>query len=94
MDVDAVATSALNVRFTMNRMCAKNNTYIYALLTRSNRMIMAHDLYRSLLPQCEALRTCCACFPNKYLCFLALGAKPTSHFLAQGFFSLRCLPSC
>jgi len=57
-------------------------------------MIMAHDLYRSLLPQCEALRTCCACFPNKYLCFLALGAKPTSHFLAQGFFSLHCLPSC
>jgi len=41
---------ALNVRFTTNGMCAKNNTHIHAAPT-SNRVILAYDLYCCLLPQ-------------------------------------------
>ena len=53
---------ALNVRFTMNGMCTKNNTHIYVARTRNNRVIMVCNLYCCLLPQCEAFRTCCSDF--------------------------------
>jgi len=49
---------ALNVRFTTNGMCTKNNTHIYVARTSNNRVISSGDLYCCLLPQCEALRTC------------------------------------
>ena len=55
---------ALNVRFTTNGMCAKNNTHVYEARTSNNRVIMACDPYCYLLPQCEALRTCRSGFPN------------------------------
>jgi len=53
---------ALNVWFTTNGMCAKNNN-IYVSRTSNNRVIMACELYCCLLPQCEALRTCRSVFP-------------------------------
>jgi len=37
---------ALNVRFTMNGMCAKNNTHIYVARTSNNRVIVAWKLRR------------------------------------------------
>jgi len=49
---------ALNMWFTTNRMCVKNNTHVYVTRTSNNRVIMACDLYCCLLPQCEVLRTC------------------------------------
>jgi len=52
----------LNVRFTMNRMCVKNNTHTYVVQTTNNRGSTPCDLYCCLQPQCEALRTCCLCF--------------------------------
>ena len=53
---------ALNVWFATDRMCVKNNT-IHVARTSNNRVIMACELYCRLLPQCEALRTCCSGFP-------------------------------
>jgi len=35
---------ALNVRFTTNGMCVKNNTHIYVARTSNNRVIAACDL--------------------------------------------------
>ena len=55
--------TALNVQFTPNGMCAKNNTRVYAVRTSNNRMISSGDLYWWLLPQCEALPTCRSGFP-------------------------------
>ena len=49
---------ALNVRFTTNGICAKNNPYIYVARTSNNKVISSGDLYCCFLPQCEALRTC------------------------------------
>jgi len=49
---------ALNALFTTNGMRAKNNTHIYAARTSNNRVIVTHELYCCLLPQCEALHTC------------------------------------
>ena len=52
---------ALNVRFTTNGMCAKNNTDKYVARTSNNRVTLSGDLTDfccCLLPQCEALRTC------------------------------------
>jgi len=46
---------ALNVRFTTNRMCVKNNTHIYVARTSNNKVILSGNLYCCLLPQCEAL---------------------------------------
>ena len=54
---------ALNVQFTTNGMCVKNNTPIYVARTSNNRVISSGDLYCCLLPQCEALRTCHSGFP-------------------------------
>jgi len=51
---------ALNVWFTTNGKCVKNNTDIYVAWTSNKRVIAARDLYCCLLPQCEALRTCCS----------------------------------
>ena len=53
---------ALNVWFTTNGMCVKNNTTCVER-TSSNRVIAVHDLYCCLLPQCKALRTCRSGFP-------------------------------
>jgi len=41
---------ALNVRFAMNRMCAKNSTHIYVTWTSNYRLILSVDLYCCLLP--------------------------------------------
>jgi len=54
---------ALNVRFTTNGMCAKNNTNRYVARTSNNRSTTACDLCCCLLPRCEALRTCRLGFP-------------------------------
>ena len=54
---------ALNAWFTMNGMCAKNNTNIYVAQTSNNRVISSGDLYCCLQPQCEALHTCHLGFP-------------------------------
>ena len=35
---------ALNVRFTKNGMCAKNNTHMYVARTSNNRVILASDV--------------------------------------------------
>jgi len=82
---------ALNVRFTMNRMCANNITHIYVVRTSNNRLMLMGwslwvtsnnackaseqlivltngdnkiDLHCCLLPQSEALHTCCSGFPT------------------------------
>jgi len=68
----------LNVWFTMNGMCAKNNTHIYVARTRSsNRVILSGDLYCCFLPQCEALRTCHSGFliATKWCCHLWQGCE-------------------
>ena len=50
---------ALNVWFTMNEMCAKNNNIYRWRKQTIVREIARHDLYYCcLLPQCEALRIC------------------------------------
>ena len=54
---------ALNVRFTMNGVCVKNNPHIYVAQTSNNRVSTPCDLYCCLQPQCEALRACCLCYP-------------------------------
>jgi len=36
----------------------RTTPYIYVALTSNNRVILACELHRSLLPQCEALRIC------------------------------------
>jgi len=38
---------ALNVRFTTNGMCVKNNTHIFVARTTNNRVISSGDLYCS-----------------------------------------------
>jgi len=48
----------VNVRFTTNGMCVKNNTHVPR--TSRNRMSTTWDLYCCLVPQCEAVRTCCS----------------------------------
>ena len=60
-----VATSslALNVWFTANGMCAKNNTHIYVVRTSNNTVISSGDVHCCLLPQSEALHTCRSGFP-------------------------------
>jgi len=40
----------LNVRFTTNAMCVKNNLHIYVVWTSSNRVSMTWDIYCCLLP--------------------------------------------
>jgi len=37
--------------------------HIFVARTSNNRVIAARELYRCLLPQCEALRTCRSGFP-------------------------------
>jgi len=49
----------VNVRFTTNGMCMKNNSHV--TWTSRNKMNTTWDFY-CLLPQCEALRTCCSAF--------------------------------
>ena len=51
----------VNVRFTTNGMCMKNNTHVAR--TSRKKMSTTWDLYCCLVPQCEALRTCCSTFP-------------------------------
>ena len=41
----------------------KNNTHVHVARTSRNKMGTAWDLYCYLLPQHEALRTCCSAFP-------------------------------
>jgi len=73
---------ALNVRFTMNGMCVKNNTHMYVVRTSNNRVISLGDLYCCLLPQCEALRTCCSGFPiaTKWCCDQDVKVVPSAAF--------------
>jgi len=51
----------VNVWYTTNGMCVNNNTHV-AQRSR-NKMSTTWDLYCCLVPQCEALRTCCSAFP-------------------------------
>jgi len=44
-------------------MCVKDNTIIYVARASNSKRDCEHDLYCCLLPQCEALRTCCSGFP-------------------------------
>jgi len=50
---------ALNVRISMNGMCTKDKSHIYVAQTSKDGMTSSGDLCCCLLPQCEALRTCC-----------------------------------
>ena len=54
---------ALNVQFTTNGMCAKNNTHLHVARTSNNIVSTTCDLCCCLLPQCEALHTCRSGFP-------------------------------
>jgi len=73
---------ALNVWFTTKGMCVKNNTHIYVVQTINNRVIAACDLYCCLLPQCEALRSCCSGFPitTKWCCDHDVKVMPGAAF--------------
>jgi len=51
----------VNMRFTANGMCVKNKTHVAQ--TSRNKMSTTWNLYCCLVPQCEALRTCCSAFP-------------------------------
>ena len=75
----------LQVRFTTNGICAKNNTHIYVVQTSNNRVIAPHDLYCCLLPQCEALRTCCSDFSIawKWCCRQDLKVGPSPDFMKR-----------
>ena len=74
---------ALNVWFTMNGMCAKNNnTYTWrekAII----REIATHDLCCCLLPQCWALRTC-------YSSFASGSTYPTQHSIVKEWVKQHC----
>ena len=61
---------ALIVWFTTNGMAWRTTPYIYVARTSNNRVIMACELYCSLLPQCEALRICRSGIPiaTKWCC--------------------------
>jgi len=63
---------ALNVRFTMKRMCAKNKTHIHVAQKSNNRVISSGDLYFCLIPKCEALRSCCSGIPVAAVSSLSL----------------------
>jgi len=82
--VDTVATSgvALIVWLTTNRMCEKNNTIIYVARASNSKRDCEHDLYCCLLPQCEALRTCCSGFPiaTKWCCDQDVEVVPSLAF--------------
>jgi len=52
----------LNVQHTTNGLCMKNYTHIQVARTSNNRVILAHYLYCSLLPQRDALLTSCSDF--------------------------------
>jgi len=82
---------SLNVRFTTNGMCAKNNTHIYVTRTSNNRVIVARDLYCCLLPQCEALRVCRSGFPIATVGHLHLQHR---HLLCCCVPSLKLAKSC
>ena len=56
----------VNVRITTNGMCVKNNTHVTR--TSRNEISTTWDLYCCLVPQCEALRTCCSAFPFATKC--------------------------
>ena len=68
----------LNARFTTNGMCIKNNTHIYVTWTSRNRTSTTWDLYCCLLPQCEALWTCCSAFPITAKCCFDQDVKVVS----------------
>ena len=58
--IGAVATSvcvALNVRFTTNGMCSKNNTHIYVARTSNNRVISIVACCHSVKPCAHVART-------------------------------------
>jgi len=73
---------ALNLRFTTNGMCAKNNIAIYMARTSTNGVIAMHDLYCCLLSQCEALCTCRSGFPlaTKWCCDQDVKVVPSAAF--------------
>jgi len=45
------------------RNVGEEKQYLLVAQTSNNRVITACELYCCLLPQCEALRTCCSGFP-------------------------------
>jgi len=72
----------LNVWFTTNRMCMKNNTIIYVVQASNSKRDCEHDLYCCLLPWCEALHTCRSGFPiaTKWCCDQDVKVVPGSAF--------------
>jgi len=73
---------ALNVWFTTNGMCVKNNTHMYVPQTSNNTVIAAHDLYCCLLAQCEVLHICRSGFPiaTKWCCDQDVKIVPSTTF--------------
>jgi len=62
------------------RMCVR--TTLYVVQTSNNRVILSAELYCCLLPQCEALCTCCSGFPiaTKWCCDRDVKVMPGSAF--------------
>jgi len=54
-------SAMVNVRFTTNGMCVKNNTHVAR--TSRNKMSAEWDFYFCLVRQCESLHTCSSAFP-------------------------------
>jgi len=54
-------TVVVSVWLTTNKMCVKNSTHVAR--TSRNKMSTTWDLSCCLVPQYEALRTCCSAFP-------------------------------
>ena len=67
--IGAVATFAVVLRWMCDspRMgCVRRTTNIYSWRKQAIiREIATHGLYCCMLPQCEALRTCCSGFSNR-----------------------------
>jgi len=70
----------VNVRSTTKGMCVKNNTHVSR--TSRNKLSTPWDLCCCLLPQCEALRTCCSAFPitAKWCCDQDVKVVPGATF--------------
>jgi len=79
---------ALEVLFTTNGMRVKKNTHTYVARKSNNRVISSGEVYRCLLPQCEALRTCRSGFP---IATHVLQTFVTCKHVFHGY-SLPCAP--
>ena len=84
---------ALNVWFTMNGMCMKNNTHIYVARTSRTRISTTCDFYRCLLSWCAFFRTCHSDFPiaTKFCCDQDVKMVPGATFKKEcAIGAVRC----